>query len=339
MAAAVGELTSRASTPETIDADLAALWRELAHAGPAIARAVMSNLVVFRDRVAPPGDDVACVIADVPLQEVAARHPSRLIVLEHDQERPAPAAPFAAGVGIVTFGPPQARYGVEQIVVRAACTEASLPSIVRRLVRGDLPTTVWWTEDLSQVPPLEALVTMGRQLVYDSRHWRDVGAGLRALAPLVLGHRVDLADVNWRRLAPVMRALDHSGRAGKAPLIAPDAQVRIAHRPGDAALAWLLSGALQAARPDPLAGPPPQIEETAADDTVLLVTIVQASGEATLTLNAGGATVAVGSAVPLVVSAPVEGEADAVAAELRMLSQDAALFDALSVLVRRLATQ
>ena len=72
---------------------------------------------------------------------------------------------------------------------------------------------------------------------------------------------------------------------------------------------------------------------------VLLVTIRQTSGEATVTLNATGAIVAVGSAAPLVVSAPVEGEADKVAAELRMLSQDAALFNALSVLVRRAATQ
>ena len=139
-------------------------------------------------------------------------------------------------------------------MVRSACAEASLPSIVRRFVRGDLPTTVWWTEDLSQVPPLESLVTMGRQLIYDSRQWRDVGAGVRALAPLLLGHRVDLADVNWRRLAPVMRALDHSGRAGGTPLIAPGAQVTIAHRPGDAALAWLLSGALQA-RPSAIPSP------------------------------------------------------------------------------------
>ena len=155
----------------------------------------MSNLVVFRERITPidraPGADVDAVAADLPLHEVLARHPSRLIVLEHEHGRVAPAAPFAAGVGIVTFGPPEARYGVEQIVVRAACAEASLPSIVRRFIRGDLPTTVWWTEDLSQVPPLAALVTMGRQLLYDSRLWRDVARGVRALAPLAGDSQAD----------------------------------------------------------------------------------------------------------------------------------------------------
>jgi glucose-6-phosphate dehydrogenase assembly protein OpcA len=339
VARAVGDLLFRASTPETIEADLAALWRELAQAGPPIARAVMSNLVVFRSRIAPVDADLEAIAADLPLQEVVARHPSRLIVLEHDRRHDEPAALFAAGVGIVTFGPPQARYGVEQIVVRSACAEAALPSIMRRFVRGDLPTTVWWTEDLSQVPPLEGLVTMGRQLIYDSRGWHDVADGLRALEPYVLRNRVDLADVNWRRLAPVIRALEHAGQAGGAPLVTPDARVHIAHRRGDAALAWLLSGALLAARPDPLAGAPPEIEESAAEGTMLLLTIRQATREIAVTLTAASAEVANGAAVPLVVSVPIEGDADAVAAELRMLSPDPSLYNALNALVRRFAAR
>jgi glucose-6-phosphate dehydrogenase assembly protein OpcA len=339
MAPAVGDLRFRASTPETIETDLVALWREVAQAGPAIARAVMSNLVVFRGRIAPADADIETVTADLPLQEVVARHPSRLIVLEYDPASIAPCGPFAAGVGILTFGPPQARYGVEQIVVRSACAEASLPSIVRRLVRGDLPTTVWWTEDLSRVPPLEALVTMGRQLIYDSRQWDDVAAGLRALEPLVLRRRIDLADVNWRRLAPVFRALDHARGAGAAPLVAADARVHIAHRPGDAALAWLLSGALLAARPDPLAGPPPEIEASAAEGAVLVLTIRDAARAITVTLTTASAQLADGATVPLVASVPIEGEADAVAAELRMLSQEASLYNALNALVRRFAAR
>src|SRR4051812_46286961 len=41
----------RASTAETIDEDLATLWREVAREAP-VSRAVMSNLVVFRARAA-----------------------------------------------------------------------------------------------------------------------------------------------------------------------------------------------------------------------------------------------------------------------------------------------
>lgn len=339
MASAVGDRVFRVSTPETIGPDLAALWRELAQSGAPIARAVMSNLVVFRDRVAPPDADVEAVTADLPLDEVVARHPSRLIVLEHERGRVVPGAPFAAGVAVVTFGPPHARYGVEQIVVRSACAEAALPSIVRHLIRGDLPTTVWWTEDLSQVPPLEPLVSMGRQLVYDSRAWRDVGTAVRALAPLIESRRVDLADVNWRRLAPVRRALDHMDRASGTPLAAAGVQVRIAHGPGDVALAWLLAGSLVAARPDQAADPPPIVEEAAAGDAALVVTIRRASGEATVTLTATSVIVADDTAVPLVVAAPIENEADAVAAELRTLSPDAGLHTALVALLRLVATR
>ena len=76
-----------------------------------------------------------------------------------------------------------ARYGVEQIVVRSACPDDALLSILRRFVRGDLPTTVWWTEDLSAAPALDPFVEMGRQLLYDSRRWRDVRRGFAAVAP------------------------------------------------------------------------------------------------------------------------------------------------------------
>ena len=231
----------------------------------------MSNLIVFRDRIAPLDADVETVMADLPIDEVVARHPSRLILLEHEPGSKAPDAPFAAGVGIATFGPESARYGVEQIVVRSACADASLPSIVRRLARGDLPTTVWWTEDLSQVPPLESLVIIGRQFVYDSRHWHDIGAALRVLQPLVERRRIDLADVNWRRLAPMRRALHHAGTERDKPIAvrpgsgqaAAGARVHIAHHPDEAALAWLLAGALMASAtgaPDT----PPRVEASGA---------------------------------------------------------------------------
>jgi len=333
MAAAVAERLFRTSSADSIDADLAALWRELAQRDVPIARAVMSNLVVFRDRVAAPDAHVEAVMTDLPLDDVVARHPSRLIVLEHESGREEPDAPFASGVGIATFGPESARYGIEQIVVRAACTEASLPSIVRRLARGDLPTSVWWTEDLAAVPLLESLVTMGRQLVYDSRDWRDVGAALRVLAPFVEEHRVDLADVNWRRLGPLRRALEHAASETGKPVAAAGARVRIAHHRDEASLAWLLAGALMAAAKRPAT--PPHVEAAETGDAALVVTIEHETERATITLSNAGATVERARAgSPLVVSIPLESEAEAVAAELRQLSQDADLHAALAALVR-----
>jgi glucose-6-phosphate dehydrogenase assembly protein OpcA len=336
MASTVGDRVFRASTPEAIETDLAALWRELAQTRAPVARAVMSNLVVFRDRIAPPGADVEPVtsdLPDLPLEEVLARHPSRLIVLEHGHVDRMPAVPFAAGVGIAVFGPANARYGVEEIVARSACAEASLPSIVRGFIRGDLPTTLWWTEDLSQVPPFGALVTMGRQLLYDSRQWRDVARGVRALAPLVGDRHADLADLNWRRLTPLRRALDETRRARGVAAPLPDANVRIAHRPGDAALAWLLAGALMAEQKKP-AGQMPDVDESAPDGTVLLMTIQRGSSETTVTLTTQRVIVEDHAGVSLVVTVPIEHAADAVAAELRMLSQDATLGAAIRALDR-----
>jgi len=328
MARTVAAHAWRASTPEAIELDLAALWRQIGHGEAAIARAVMSNLVVFRKHMDLPDAELTRVTANLPLDEVAARHPSRLIVLEHSYDQAAPGAPFAAGVAIVTFGPPQARYGVEQIVVRSACAEQSLPSILRRLVRGDVPTTVWWTEDLSERPPLDALITIGRQLLYDSRGWRDVRRGVAALAPLVASRRVDLADLNWRRLAPLRQALVYA----RGPLTSAawqDAEVRVLHGPGEAPLAWLLAGWLHAgrrnadasiARVEPSPGDGPRLTVVAGDMTAI---------QTKRTIEITG-----GSAPPLVLAMPIESDADAVAAELRVLSRDASLDAALNALMR-----
>jgi glucose-6-phosphate dehydrogenase assembly protein OpcA len=325
--------TSRVSTPESIDADLAELWRELAERGTAIARAVMSNLVVVRDRLDVDGAEIAAMLGGLPIDEVVARHPSRLIMIEHEAGRHDPAAPFAAAVGVVVFGPADARYGVEEIVVRAACAEASLPSIVRRYVRGDLPTSVWWTADICDRPPLEAFVAIGRQLIYDSRDWRDVQAGITALAPLVAEQRIDLADVNWRRLAPLRQALGQGAGVDIPGGAFAGAAVRIAHRAGDEALAWLLAGWLLSAAKK--GAPPPTLIASAPDDAVLAVTISQDKRETVVTLGSRRVVVAESdsTAAPLVVGIPVETEAEAIAAELRMLSHDVALHQAVVALV------
>src|SRR5271156_4872342 len=197
----------RASTPETIESDLSTLWRDVVRGTPTTARAVMSNLVVCcepassEDAGAPPPLDGVGVV------EVAARHPARIIVLAHSRGEPDCAAKIAAAVGILTFGSGEARHAVEQIAIRSRCTDASLPSIVRRLTLGDVPTSIWWTDDLSRSPLLTTLVTMGRQLVYDSRQWTDVPGGVSSVAALLNHpHAPNLADLSWRRLAPMRQA-------------------------------------------------------------------------------------------------------------------------------------
>jgi glucose-6-phosphate dehydrogenase assembly protein OpcA len=331
MAAAVVQRAWRESTPEAVEDDLAALWREVA-AGEHVARAVMANLVVFRfrERWTTYADDVA-QRGDRAIESVIGLHPSRAIVIEHERGDHSAQAPAGAGVGISIFGSASSRYGVERIVVRSACAEVSLPSIVRRFLRGDRPTSVWWTEDLSRDVPSQVLVELTRQLVYDSRDWSDVPAGFRAVAALAASDRVDLADLNWRRLAPVRRALVNAVATlsgSRSPL-----RVAIAHRTGEAALAWLLGGWL-AAQLGLDRHNWPSIEESRVAPEVLTVTVEDGSGEIVTTLENHRVVVTTHAHPPMIVPAPAEPPADAIAAELRCLARDAALRQALAAIGR-----
>lgn len=327
MAGAVADRVWRTTVPDQIEENLATLWREVAAGAAPVARAVMSNLVVFRDRMAPADADPAAILAGLPLDEVAGRHPSRTIVVEHCRDE-TPGPPFSAGVSVITFGPPRARYAVEQIVIRAACPDASLLSILRRFVRGDLPTTVWWTEDLSATPPLDAFIEVGRQLLYDSRRWRSVRRGAAALAPVVADRRIDPADLNWRRLAPMRSALVHV-RGPLSSTAWQRAEVRIVAARGQESLAWLCAGWLRAARP---AAGRPAVSVDTARDAIDSQALLSVSVEAiTATLTSRGCTIS-GAQAPFVLSGPVETEADAIAAELRSLARDTALIAALRTL-------
>src|SRR5262249_43852900 len=119
MATAVADRATRASAPESVEADLAALWRDLAGHRP-VARAVMSNLIVCRrgEVTADSAADVRADAADTDgaIEEVMGAHPSRTIVLDHDRcDEASPV--IGAGVCVCLFGDPAARYGVEKIVV------------------------------------------------------------------------------------------------------------------------------------------------------------------------------------------------------------------------------
>jgi len=213
-------------------------------------------------------------------------------------------------------------------------------------VRGDLPTSVWWADDPSHVSPVNAIIAMGRQLIYDSCKWRDVRRGVLALAPFVSsgdfaratpGLRqtpripgVDLADVNWRRLMPMRQALVFAARTGGATDWLP-ADVRIVHRPGDGALAWLLAGWL-ASRLRWETWPP--IVEERHGEVVLSVSIGAGTTAISATMDRGRVVVTEPTTPPSVVQVPHEGEADAVAAELHSLTVDICLHDALSALLR-----
>jgi glucose-6-phosphate dehydrogenase assembly protein OpcA len=330
----------RPSTSETAENDLSALWRELAHQTPD-ARAIMSNLVIFRERASGTNLDIAAALREDQVVGVARCHPSRVILLVHARGDLESRTPLAAAVGILTFGPAEARHALEQIAVRSQCLEQALPSIVRRLMLGDLPTSVWWTEDLSQAPPLAALATIGRQFVYDSRQWRDVRAGISTVAGLLEHpHAPDLADLNWRRLAPlrqgVLRGLAAADGVpahpeGRALRDAPHLRIRLLHPPGEEAIACLMIGWLTSRLERP-SGCELTVtaRQHAGTDRGLAVSIDAPDvGGITATMSEHQVEVTLPSGkVPLLMAVPAEGDADAIAAELWTLGRDAGLNDA-----------
>jgi len=333
MAARLVERAWRESAPESVEQDLAALWRELAAAGPGVTRAVMANLIVFRYRERRARYvEAALKGVDAALEAVVGLHPSRAIVIELERGDHDAHPPSGAGVGISVFGTPAARYGVERIVVQSACAEVSLPSIVRRFLRGDRPTSLWWTEDLSRMPPSPALVELARQFLYDSRAWRDVDAGFHAVAALSTSSPIELVDLNWRRLDPIRRVLVHAAQGLTAD--APTLRATIAHRPGDAALAWLLAGWMASRLQSPRRGWPTVTEARYADE-ILTLTLSDGKTTVTASLNGHRAIVTQPGVHPAIVPAPRESgdrTAEAIAAELRMLTPDSVFADALAAL-------
>lgn len=334
--AATVTIRSREAPPEAIDATLTALWREAGRTAP-LTRALLSNLVIVRGHARHQAADLTLAGVALPIEAIVRRHPCRVIVIHHAVGSTAERKPLAASANVVCYQSGTTRFGVEAIVLRSACAEASLPSVVRRLIVGGVPTTVWWPDDFSRVPPLDALVRMGRRLVYDSRDWRDTGAGLSAAAHLLERTSVaDLADLNWRRLEPLRQAVTH----GTSPRVhAGDvrtAAVRVRHRPGDAALAWLLVGWLDACVGGPPGARAVAVEEARGDD-VLRVAIGGESADITATMNGHQVLVELPNhSAPVVVSVPRQDAADAVASELRSLAPDRCLHEAIRAAAARL---
>jgi glucose-6-phosphate dehydrogenase assembly protein OpcA len=314
----------------SIDTELPDLWREAAQTGP-VSRAVMSNLVVVRGSAgiegSPPDLDAASDVV-----QVAQRHPTRTILLNYSPPGDRPPAPGPARIGVLTFGAGAARYGIEMIMVNVACAEDSIPSIVRRLARGDVPTTVWWTSDLSSKTPPAPLVRTSRQLVYDSAMWGDVREGARTAAAILAGpNPPDLADLNWERLAPLRQAIVHAlASEPRAATLAP-AGLHVRHSPGDAPAAWLLVAWFHARLRWTTAGSHIVEESSQSDDLT-----VQLSGDGwnlTAVMNRQRIEVtSSGGRPPFTMAVPHETLADAVVAELRKLGPDRCLRETLIAL-------
>lgn len=204
--------------------------------GGVATRARMSNLVVFATTEAAESG------LNESLAEVSDRHPSRVLLLLADGEQE--EQPRAWVSALCRSGDGGRRICSEQVSIRAGGEGLRrLPSVVRPLLVGDLPTALWWA--VPTPPPLFGdlffeLAGMARRVLWDSTIWLDEAVGLRAVAGWADGvdPRIGLVDLAWVRLAPWRGAIARA----LGPAANRISSVRIQHGPQALPKALLLAG-------------------------------------------------------------------------------------------------
>jgi glucose-6-phosphate dehydrogenase assembly protein OpcA len=230
------------STPAAIEEDLRGLWEAAARQSP-VSRALMSNLIIVTGGAGSAED--AEHEAEQLLSSVARRHPARVVILDHRCTSHA-REPQSVRVGLLTIGPPDHRYGIEIISVAVACLDESLPSILRAITCGDVPTTIWLTGDLSVATPAMPLIEISRQMIYDSGRWKDLPRGFQGVAGLLdAAHPAAPVDLAWRRLAPLRRAVATALEPLRYSQRPRPEQTTITAAAGREPEAWLLWGWLR----------------------------------------------------------------------------------------------
>ena len=234
--------------------DVASIERELARLleGPSesegapqpITRACMSNLIIYSDT-----PDPLRAIAD-ELASIAERHPSRVLLLTSRAGET--SAEIEATVSAVCYAVGGGRQVCSEHVEVSAAPHARrrLPSIVRPLLIGDLPTALWWHSP--EPPPLsgepfDALAEMSDRVIYDSVGWPDPVRGVIATSEWAARPHPSVSDLAWLRLAEWRRLIAES----LDPAICPEAleaisEVSVEHGPHALPEAWLLIGWLAA---------------------------------------------------------------------------------------------
>lgn len=232
----------RAVELATVERHLAELWRQEGAGEAPVTRACMSNLIA----VCRTGDESAVIANEIPA--IVARHPARVFLLLADTQ--------AAGVRLDAYVTTHAREveSAPQVVSEHITLEARgaatrrLPSAVRGLLIGDLPTTLWWA--IPAAPPLGAdlfaeLSELAAQVIYDSLGWPDPPRHMVATANWATGDRVQQAvsDLAWRRLKLWRRMLAQAVDPAVAPgILETVREVTVEHGPHAMTQAWLLTG-------------------------------------------------------------------------------------------------
>jgi len=196
-----------------VERELTRLWREAAQSaqspssaaggkrqGP-LMRACALNLVVAGCDGERP--DVAQIVS-----QITARHPSRAILLQSDDETTPGSSRPRAWVSMVCHagarGQPQV---CSELLVLAAPPAAlhELVAAVAGLLVADLPTVLWWQgrppEAGVEEERFDHLADVADRMLFDSLRWNN--AQLARSSVLARAYpRLPFGDLNWARLTP-----------------------------------------------------------------------------------------------------------------------------------------
>lgn len=256
-------LPTKAVDVGNIERELARLWRDAAEhpeGGGFVTRACMSNLII----VCTGAHEANGIVQEIG--GIVQLHPARVLLLT------AGATDLVADLEAYVSAQCHLSANGQQICSEHVAVSAHqnatgrLPSVVRSLVVGDVPTSLWWAT--SEAPPrggalFEELAEMADQVIYDSSACADAAGGLAATAQWAATRQVGLviADLAWRRLEPWRRLISQS----LDPLIAPGAldsirRVVVDYAPRGVPQALYLVGWLSTCLGWQLASSPPEKE-------------------------------------------------------------------------------
>lgn len=229
-----------------IEQALNRMWDSLHNDGQqelGVTRACMSNLIIACQTEA----QVINVRERIPA--LVERHPARVFLMMIDES-------FKEGISADVSAYCRQENAGQQLCseyVEIRCSPdlvEGLGSVLRPLLIGDLPSTLWWA---SNEPPalsgrrFNVLAELAGQVIYDSTGWPDPLKGVKAMTRWVASERRPVFNLVWRHLKPWRRML--------AQMLAPDVahgaldnihEVRIEHGPHALTMAWLLVGWLAA---------------------------------------------------------------------------------------------
>lgn len=200
-----GAWEAQGTTVDQVERQLARILRELSQeAAPAdsarghlVPRAIVLNLIVHADQAGEAERAAQAMAA------LAARHPSRTLLLEAEPDAAADGLDAAISTHCATWTAVGGHLCFEQVRLTArGSTALHLASVAEPLLVADLPVILWW---LGRPPARsEPLLELGDRLVVDSAYFPDAPSGLAALdAYTDQGTRdLELGDLSWRRHVP-----------------------------------------------------------------------------------------------------------------------------------------